>query len=171
MYDLLVAEIIHVADGFCIAAGEVLGRGGVFGIYPEGTRSPDGRVYKGRTGMARIAMASGAPVVLVAMLGTRDANPIGTVVPRPAKVGIKISARIDPHSWAADNGFDPQSREVMRPFTDYVMHRLAGLAGYPYVDVYASDVKAALEQTGEYPKGAEPGGEAETMFNPAGVAQ
>lgn len=158
-------------DAMVKAAGEVLDSGGVFGIYPEGTRSPDGRVYKGRTGMARIAMASGAPVVLVAMLGTRDANPIGTVLPRPAKVGIKISARIDPHSWAADHGFDPQSREVMRPFTDYVMHRLAGLAGYPYVDVYASDVKAALEQTGEYPKGAEPGGEAETMFNPAGVAQ
>lgn len=140
------------------AASGVLANGDVFGIYPEGTRSPDGRIYRGRTGMARVAMATGAPIVLTAMIGTRNANPIGTSIPRPAKVRIKISEPIDPHEWARENGFDPESREVMRPFTDFVMHELSELSGYPYVDVYASEVKKALEETGEYPEGAEPGG-------------
>lgn len=143
------------------AAEEVLSRGDVFGIYPEGTRSPDGRIYKGRTGMARIAMATGAPVVLVAMLGTRDANPIGTSIPRPAKVGIRLSEQIDPHAWAQERGYDPQSREVARPFTDYCMRALAQLSGNPYVDLYASDVKRELEATGRYPEGAQPGGHLE----------
>ena len=140
------------------AASGVLDNGDVFGIYPEGTRSPDGRIYKGRTGVARVAMATGAPVVLTAMIGTRDANPIGTSIPRPAKVRIKISEPIDPHEWARENGYDPESREVIRPFTDYVMRELSGLSGYPYVDAYASEVKKTLEETGEYPEGTEPGG-------------
>ena len=138
------------------AAESVLARGDLFGIYPEGTRSPDGRVYKGRTGMARIAMATGQPVILVGMIDSGKANPIGTTIPRPVKVEIKISEQIDPHAWAADNGYDPDSREVMRPFTDYCMRRLAKLVGVDYVDVYASDVKKALAETGAYPAGAEP---------------
>lgn len=144
------------------AAEEVLGRGDVFGIYPEGTRSPDGRIYKGRTGVARIAMATDVPVVLVAMIGTRDANPIGTTIPRPAKVAIKLSEPIFPHDWARKNGFDPHSREVARPFTDYCMRGLAELSGYLYVDAYASEVKKELEATGSYPPGTEPGGELES---------
>ncbi|MCP1386735.1 1-acyl-sn-glycerol-3-phosphate acyltransferase [Corynebacterium sp. TA-R-1] len=150
------------------AAEEVLGRGDVFGIYPEGTRSPDGRLYKGRTGMARVAMATGAPVVLVGMIGSRDANPIGTSIPRPAKVRIKISEPIDPHTWAAEHSLDPATRDVMRPFTDFIMSELSELTGYPYVDVYASDVKKSLEATGEFPEGAEPGGELETWPENAG---
>lgn len=149
-------------DALQEAAEEVLANGDVFGIYPEGTRSPDGRIYKGRTGVARIAMATGVPVVLVAMIGTRDANPIGTTIPRPAKVSIRLSEPIDPHAWARENGFDPQSREVMRPFTDYCMQALSNLCGYPYVDMYATEVKKSLEDTGEYPKGAEPGGALES---------
>lgn len=137
-------------------ASEILGRGDVFGIYIEGTRSPDGRIYKGRTGAARIAMATGAPVVLVGMIGSRDANPIGTKIPRPAKVRINISEPIDPHSWAREHGFDPDSREVMRPFTDMCTARLAEMVGEEYVDVYASDVKKHLEQHGTYPPGTEP---------------
>lgn len=147
------------------AAEEVLGRGDVFGIYPEGTRSPDGRIYRGRTGMARIAMATGVPVVLTAMIGTRNANPIGTSIPRPAKVEIRISEPIDPHQWASDNGYDPDSREVMRPFTDFIMREMSQLSGYPYVDAYASEVKKALEETGEYPEGTEPGGALEEPTN------
>lgn len=149
-------------DAVQAAAEQVLNSGDVFGIYPEGTRSPDGRVYKGRTGMARIAMATGAPVVLVAMCGSREANPIGTWLLRPAKVRIKLSEPIDPHAWAHDNGFDPASREAMRPFTDYCMRKLATLSENPYVDMYASDVKKSLEETGKYPQGAEPGGELES---------
>lgn len=151
-------ESKEAGDSLQEAATAVLERGDLFGIYPEGTRSPDGRVYKGRTGMARIAMATGAPVILVAMLGTRDANPIGTTLIRPAKVRIQLSEQIDPHAWAAENGYDSNSREVMRPFTDYCMRRLAEMVGTDYVDVYASEVKKSLEETGEYPEGARPNG-------------
>lgn len=146
------------------AARTVLERGDVFGIYPEGTRSPDGRIYRGRTGMARIAMATGAPVVPVAMIGTRDANPIGTWVPRPTKVRIRVGEAIDPVDWASAHGHDPLAREVARPFTDEVMRRLAILADEPYVDVYASTVKSALAAGQGYPDGAEPGGAQETHF-------
>lgn len=139
------------------AAREVIvDRRDVFGIYPEGTRSPDGRIYKGRTGMARVAMDTGAPVILVAMIGTREANPVGSAIPRPAKVRIKLSEPIDPHAWASEHGFDPHSREVVRPFTDYAMHELSALSGFPYVDMYATDVKKHLEETGRYPEGVEP---------------
>src|SRR5439155_1455720 len=64
------------------SATEVLEGGGLFGIYPEGTRSPDGRLYKGHTGVARLALQSGAPVLAVAMVGTREAQPIGQVMPK-----------------------------------------------------------------------------------------
>lgn len=143
-------------DALQAAAKSVLDKGDLFGIYPEGTRSPDGRVYKGRTGLARIAMPSGVPVVLIGMIGSGKANPIGTTIPRPAKVRIKVSEPIDPRAWAVENGFDPDSREVMRPFTDYCMRRLSAMVGEDYVDVYASDVKKALEETGDYPEEARP---------------
>ncbi|WP_034648483.1 lysophospholipid acyltransferase family protein [Corynebacterium vitaeruminis] len=123
----------------------VLDKGDLFGIYPEGTRSPDGRIYRGRTGMARLALKTGVPVVPVAMIGSRDANPIGTVVPRPAKVRIRIGEAIDPLAFVKEKGLDPEGREVPRALTDYVMHELARLTGQDYVDLYASDVKKALE--------------------------
>ncbi|SDR86687.1 lysophospholipid acyltransferase family protein [Corynebacterium timonense] len=138
------------------AAKGVLDEGKLFGIYPEGTRSPDGRIYKGKTGMARIAMETGVPVLPAAMIGTRNANPIGTLIPRPRKVRMAIGDAIDPHEWARENGFDPGSRDVMRPFTDYVMRQLAELSGYEYVDMYAADVKRSLEAGHGYPAGAEP---------------
>jgi 1-acyl-sn-glycerol-3-phosphate acyltransferase len=144
------------------AARSVLDRGDLLCIYPEGTRSPDGRLYKGRTGMARIAMATGHPVVPVAMIGSREANPIGTWLLRPAKVHIIIGEAIDPHAWAAERGLDPSDRAVMRPFTDYVMAELTDLVGEPYVEVYATDVKKSLAAGHGYPEGAEPGGELET---------
>ncbi|MBA1834656.1 lysophospholipid acyltransferase family protein [Corynebacterium wankanglinii] len=143
-------------DALQSAAESVLSKGDLFGIYPEGTRSPDGRVYRGRTGVARIAMPTGAPVMLIGMIGSGKANPIGTKIPRPVKVRIKVSEPIDPRAWAEEHGYDPDSREVMRPFTDYCMRRLAEMVGEDYVDVYASDVKKALEETGEYPEEARP---------------
>ncbi|AKK11487.1 lysophospholipid acyltransferase family protein [Corynebacterium uterequi] len=146
------------------AAHSVLDQGELFGIYPEGTRSPDGRLYRGRTGMARVAMDTGHDVIPVAMINTRAANPIGSWIPRPAKVGIKIGEPINPHQWAAENGFDPTSREVMRPFTDYFMRTMAKLSGQPYVDVYATEVKSALAAGEGYPEGTEPGGSAEQTF-------
>src|SRR5690606_35337010 len=66
----------------------VLDEGDLFGIYPEGTRSPDGRLYRGKTGVARLALESGSPVVPVAMVGTDVAQPLGRVVPKPRPVGV-----------------------------------------------------------------------------------
>lgn len=152
-------------DATLQAARTVLDRGDVFGIYPEGTRSPDGRIYRGRTGMARIALATGAPVVPVAMIGSREANPIGTSVPRPAKVRIRVGEPIDPLKWAEEQDLEPSSREAARPFTDEVMRRLAVLTGQPYIDMYASTVKESLAAGDGFPAGTEPGGELETYFS------
>lgn len=137
------------------AAEEILGHGDVFAIYPEGTRSPDGRIYKGRTGMARIALATGAPIIPVAMIGSRKANPIGTWIPRPYTVGMLVGEAIDGREYAISLGLDPDSREAVRPLTDYVMSVLTELSGQPYVDVYASVVKESLAAGNGYPMGAE----------------
>ncbi|WIM66991.1 lysophospholipid acyltransferase family protein [Corynebacterium breve] len=143
-------------DAMITAAKKVLDRGDLFGIYPEGTRSPDGRIYKGRTGMARIAMATGVDVVPVVMENLGKANPIGSWLIRPVRVGVKIGEPINPHKWAEENGFDPESREVIRPFTDFVVKKLAEISGNEYVDMYASDVKKSLEAGHGYPPEAQP---------------
>ncbi len=138
------------------AAKSILDAGGLFGIYPEGTRSPDGRVYRGKTGMAKIAFSTGCPVIPVAMIGSRDANPIGTWVPRPARVGVRVGKPIDPLEWARERGLDPEDFETLRAFTDEFMLSLARLAKQPYIDVYAADVKESLAAGRGYPAGAEP---------------
>lgn len=137
------------------AVREVVERGDLFGIYPEGTRSPDGRIYKGKTGMARAALALGVPIIPVAMIGTRDANPIGSWIIRPAKVRVLIGEPIDPIAVLTSQGVDPDDRLAPRVLTDYVMRVLAELTGQPYVDVYAADVKKSLEDGHGYPEGAE----------------
>lgn len=143
-------------DNLLKVAQEVFDNGDLFCIYPEGTRSPDGRIYKGKTGMARVAMNSGVPCIPVAMIGTRNANPIGTWIPRPAKVRVKIGEPVDPHQWARDNGYDPHDSAVWRPFTDFFAQQLVELSGYDYVDAYAGDVKKSLEAGNGYPEGTEP---------------
>lgn len=134
----------------------ILNRGDLLGIYPEGTRSPDGRIYKGKTGMAFMALGAKTPIVPVAMIGTRAANPIGSWILRPAKVGIRIGEPIDPYAYVESQGLDPQSYEAARALTDYVVAKLAELSGQEYVDAYAADVKAALAAGEGYPKGTEP---------------
>lgn len=146
----------NAADDMLASAKRILEADELFGIYPEGTRSPDGRVYRGRTGMARVAMETGIDVIPIAMIDSRKANPIGTWIPRPAKVGVRVGEPIDPHAWAAQRGLDPKEHETQRAFTDFFMHELAALVGQPYVDVYASDVKTSLAKGLGYPKGAEP---------------
>ena len=146
----------NAGDATLAAARTVLDRGDVLGIYPEGTRSPDGRIYKGRTGMARIALATDAPIVPLAMIGSRDANPIGTWIPRPRKVRMKVGEPIDGRAYVESLGIDPDSREAARPLTDHVMAVLTELSGQPYVDMYASEVKESLAAGRGRPQGAEP---------------
>ncbi|QBJ94891.1 1-acyl-sn-glycerol-3-phosphate acyltransferase [Rhodococcus sp. ABRD24] len=117
----------------------VLSEGKLLGIYPEGTRSPDGRLYKGKTGMARLALESGVKVIPVAMIDTAKVNPIGSRVWRPAKVTVRIGEPIDFSRFEGMGG----NRFVERAITDEVMYKLMRLSGQEYVDIYAATLKDA----------------------------
>jgi 1-acyl-sn-glycerol-3-phosphate acyltransferase len=122
------------SQGALDAATEVLESGGLFGIYPEGTRSPDGRLYRGHTGVARLALQRGAPVLPVAMVGTREAQPIGQAKPnffRPITIRIGRPLTFERERERSD---DPM---VLRQVTDEVMFELRNLSGQEYVNQYA----------------------------------
>ena len=132
----------------------VLEKGDALGMYPEGTRSPDGRLYRGKTGMARIALESGVTVYPVAMINTNKVNPIGSWIPRPYRCGVIVGDPIDPAEFK-DAGDDYQQA---RALTDRVMEELAKLSGQEYVkDFYAADVKNSLAAGQGYPEGSAPG--------------
>ena len=115
--------------------------GMLLGVYPEGTRSPDGRLYRGKTGIARMAMDTGVPVVPVAMVGTDRVQPIGKVVPHLARVAVRIGAPLQPPEPASD----PEAlRRQAREFTDRVMAAIAALSGQQRVDLDAAEHKRAL---------------------------
>lgn len=115
----------------------VLRKGEFFGIYPEGTRSPDGRLYKGKTGVARLALEAKVPVLPVAMIDTDKAQPTGKVIPKIMRVGIRIGKPMD---FSRYEGMQ-DDRFVLRSITDEIMYELMLLSGQEYVDVYASTVK------------------------------
>ncbi|GAA3194959.1 MULTISPECIES: lysophospholipid acyltransferase family protein [Streptomyces] len=117
----------------------VLEEGHAFGIYPEGTRSPDGRLYRGRTGIARLTLMTGAPVVPFAMIGTDKVQPGGKGVPRIAKVTVRFG---EPLEFSRYDGMD-RDRYVLRAVTDEVMSDVMELSGQEYVDVYATKARAA----------------------------
>jgi len=117
----------------------VLKEGGIAGIYPEGTRSPDGRLYRGKTGVARLALESGAVVVPVALLNTDEIQPTGKLIPSVKRVRMRFGAPLDFSRYAQSRG----DRFVERAMTDEIMYELMTLTGRPYVDVYASKLKAA----------------------------
>ena len=117
----------------------VLRDGDLFGIYPEGTRSPDGRLHRGKTGVARLALESGAPVVPVVMLNSDQIQPPGRVRPKIMRVKIRFGAPLDFARYAGMAG----DRFVERAVTDEIMYELMELSGREYVDMYAAKVKAA----------------------------
>jgi 1-acyl-sn-glycerol-3-phosphate acyltransferase len=120
----------------------VLEEGRVFGIYPEGTRSPDGRLYRGRTGIARLTLMTGAPVVPFAMIGTDRVQPGGRGLPRIGR-GRRITVRFgEPLDFSRYEGMD-RDRYVLRAVTDEVMTEVMRLSGQEYVDVYATKAKTA----------------------------
>lgn len=122
----------------------VLAKGEQLGIYPEGTRSPDGRMYRGRTGVARMILESGAPVIPVAMVNTERVMPTGTRIPKVHRVGVIFGAPLDFSRFQGLEG----DRFVLRSVTDEIMHELAQLSGQEYVDVYASSVKESAAAKG-----------------------
>ena len=119
----------------------VLSDGGVAGIYPEGTRSPDGRLYRGKTGVARLALESGAMVVPVALLNTDEIQPTGKLVPTIKRVRMRFGVPLDFSRYAPNKG----DRFVERAITDEIMYELMVLSGREYVDVYATKLKTSVE--------------------------
>jgi 1-acyl-sn-glycerol-3-phosphate acyltransferase len=115
----------------------VLRAGGIAGIYPEGTRSPDGRLYRGKTGVARLALSSGAPVVPMAMLNADEIQPPGQLIPRIKRVRIRFGAPLDFSRYAGMAG----DRFVERAITDEIMYEVMELSGREYVDMYAQKAK------------------------------
>jgi 1-acyl-sn-glycerol-3-phosphate acyltransferase len=128
----------------------VLGEGNLAGIYPEGTRSPDGRLYRGKTGVARLALESGAPVIPVVMLNADEIQPPGKVIPRVQRVKIRFGKPLDFSRYRGMAG----DRFVERAVTDEIMYELMELSGREYVDVYAQKVKTQQIKAGLEPAAA-----------------
>ncbi|MEU9006976.1 lysophospholipid acyltransferase family protein [Streptomyces sp. NPDC048551] len=120
----------------------VLAKDELLGIYPEGTRSHDGRLYKGKVGVAAMALGAGVPVVPCAMVGTFEIQPPGQKLPKIRRVTIRFGAPMEFSRYAGMEG----ERAVLRAVTDEVMYAILGLSGQEYVDRYAADVKAEEEE-------------------------
>lgn len=112
-------EALEIAKG-------VLDGGGAFGIHPEGSRSRDGRLYRGHTGVAWLALATGAPVVPVAVAGTENVQPVGSRMPRPGKVTVKFG---EPMRFTPTPG--TRAAKARRDATDEIMAAIAALSGQP----------------------------------------
>ena len=118
----------------------VLVSGQLLGLYPEGTRSPDGRLYRGKTGVARMALEAGVPVVPVGLVGMFAIQPAGQRMPKPGKVEVRIGKPLDFSRYAGMEG----DRFVLRSITDEIMYELMLLSGQEYVDQYATKAKAEI---------------------------
>jgi 1-acyl-sn-glycerol-3-phosphate acyltransferase len=128
-------EIKEKTEAALQAGTEVLGDGGVLGLYPEGTRSPDGRLYRGRTGVARLAMRSRAPVVPVGLVGTRQVMPKEAKFPRPwGRVRVRFGQPLNFERYYEQEA----DRFVLRTITDEIMYEIMTLSEQTYIDDYAS---------------------------------
>ena len=127
------------SEAALITGLKVLAEGKCLGIYPEGTRSPDGRLYKGRTGIARLAIESGAPIIPVAMFNTEKIQPTGTVVPKVMRVEMIFG---EPMYFEGDSS----DLLYLRDVTDKIMATIQSLSGQEYVDTYATKAKKNLEE-------------------------
>lgn len=119
---------------------QVLAEGKVLAIYPEGTRSPDGRMYRGRTGVARMILEAHVPVIPVAVVDTEKVMPLGSNFPKVHKVGVVIGAPLD---FSRFKGME-SDRFVLRSITDEIIYEMNRLSGQEYVDVYASTVRSQM---------------------------
>jgi 1-acyl-sn-glycerol-3-phosphate acyltransferase len=120
----------------------ILGEGSLLGIYPEGTRSPNGKLYRGKTGVARMALEANCVVIPVAMIGTYEIQPPGQLRPSIRRVGIRIGAPLD---FSRYEGMS-SDRFVLRSMTDEIMYELMSLSGQEYVDIYATRAKELIKE-------------------------
>jgi 1-acyl-sn-glycerol-3-phosphate acyltransferase len=125
------------AQSALTTAERIVKEGKLLGMYPEGTRSPDGRLYKGKTGLARLALQTGVPVIPVAMIGTDSVNPLGSKMWRFGRVQVKFGKPMDFSRFEGLGG----NRFIERAVIDEVVYELMRLGGQEYVDLYAADVK------------------------------
>ncbi|MBX7453164.1 1-acyl-sn-glycerol-3-phosphate acyltransferase [Mycolicibacterium sp. 3033] len=125
------------AQSALTTAQRIVSQGKLLGMYPEGTRSPDGRLYKGKTGLARLALETQVPVIPVAMIGTDVVNPPGSKMWRFGRVTVRFGAPMDFSRFEGLAG----NRFIERAVIDEVMYELMQLSGQEYVDLYAADIK------------------------------
>ncbi|WP_193106412.1 1-acyl-sn-glycerol-3-phosphate acyltransferase [Brachybacterium sp. FME24] len=142
------------ASRSAIDAGlHVLRAGKVLGIYPEGTRSPDGRLYRGKTGVARFALATGTPIVPVAMLGAHEAQRGRKYFPRRTpRIHVVLGEPLDGRAIARTLE-SAEEAAVLRGVTDAVMDRIQELSGQERSDEYAADVKRRMRAQAQSPAG------------------
>jgi 1-acyl-sn-glycerol-3-phosphate acyltransferase len=125
---------------------EILEQGKLLGIYPEGTRSPDGRLYRGKTGPVRLSLRTGVPIIPVAMIGVFEIMPPGARFPKlTGRVGVRIGEPLDFSRYAGRE----DDRFVLRTATDELMYELMLLSGQEYVDEYAAKVKSGEVDVGD----------------------
>lgn len=132
------------AHAALLTCKRLLAEGDLVGIYPEGTRSPDGRLYRGKTGVARMALEAGVPVVPVAMVGTDAVNPVGSRMLRRGHIKVVFGEPLDFSALCDKSG----NVTVERQITDRIMLELKRLSGQEYVDLYAAKVKTVMDRTG-----------------------
>ncbi|MGI8524286.1 MAG: lysophospholipid acyltransferase family protein [Nocardioides sp.] len=125
------------AEGALSSASRILEEGELFGIYPEGTRSYDGRLYRGKTGVARLALLSKVPVIPVAVLGTDVVAPPGKKFGTFTRPGVRFGRPLD---FSRYEGME-NDRYILRAITDEIMYEIMQLSGQEYVDLYASKAK------------------------------
>ncbi|WP_028471974.1 lysophospholipid acyltransferase family protein [Nocardioides alkalitolerans] len=130
------------AEGALLSAKAVLERGELFGIFPEGTRSHDGKLYRGKTGVARLALETGMPVIPVAVIGTDEVAPPGKKFGKVTRPVVRFGTPLDFSRYEGLAG----DRYILRSVTDEIMYAIMQLSGQEYVDVYASRAKADAKQ-------------------------
>lgn len=127
----------NAAEGALKSAKQILARGELFGIYPEGTRSHDGKLYRGKTGVARLALETGAPVIPVAVVGTDVVAPPGKKFGSVTRPIVRFGPPLD---FSRYEGME-NDRYILRSITDEIMYEIMRLSGQEYVDMYASAAK------------------------------
>lgn len=142
----------RASEGALRTGLKVLQRGDLFGVYPEGTRSPDGKLYRGRTGVARLALEAQVPVIPVAMIDTEKLQPPGRVLPRLIRPGVRFGKPLD---FSRYEGL-ASDRYVLRSVTDEIIYELMKLSGQEYVDIYATKAKELIAAARTHKEPADP---------------